>query len=78
MTSPIGITMGCPVGIGPEIILKLYNDLPQEKASRLIVLGDAGVLSRVSSELNLPARIIDWRPGATRILVGAAGFWELR
>ena len=65
MTHTIGITMGCPVGIGPEIILKLYAAWPHERASQLVVLGDADVLRRTSVELELPARIVSWLPGDT-------------
>lgn len=38
-----GITMGCPAGIGPQIILKAYKKKLIEKNSS-IVLGDLSVL----------------------------------
>lgn len=57
--------MGCPVGIGPEIILKLYASWPHENSSQLVVLGDVGVLHRTSVALNMPARIVSWLPGDT-------------
>ena len=40
----IGITMGDPAGIGPEIIIKCLLDTDVHKACRPVVLGDPGVL----------------------------------
>jgi len=58
----IAITMGCPVGIGPEIILRFVAG--QEKLDYLpVVLGDAGVLKRCAAELKIPAKIEVWQPG---------------
>lgn len=42
-TPLVGITMGDPAGIGPEVIVKAYPDLCD--SSRPIVIGDANVLS---------------------------------
>ena len=53
--------MGCPVGIGPEIILKYFADRPEHVPA--VVLGDIGVLKRTAGELNLPADIVSWKPG---------------
>ena len=39
----IGITMGDPAGIGPEVIAKAYSEL--QAISRPIVIGDADVLA---------------------------------
>lgn len=41
----IGITMGDPSGIGPEIIIKALSDKDIYKACRPIVFGDPGALS---------------------------------
>ena len=41
----IGITMGDPSGIGPEIILKVLSDSEIYSICRPIVLGDLGALS---------------------------------
>ncbi len=58
----IAITMGCPVGIGPEIILRFLAG--QEKLDYLpVVLGDIGVLVRCAEELKIPAKITAWQPG---------------
>lgn len=63
MTQLIGVTMGCPVGIGPEIILKFFASRPEHRDFLPVVLGDAGVLQRTASALNLQARIVSWEPG---------------
>lgn len=42
----IGITMGDPLGIGPEILIKALDNPDIYSICRPIVLGDAGVLSR--------------------------------
>ena len=66
MTQPIiGITMGCPVGIGPEIILKFFVSLSPAGDCQAVVLGDAGVLRYAAESMNLPARIVSWQPGKT-------------
>ena len=42
-TPIIGITMGDPAGIGPEVIVKAYREI--RELSRPIVIGDADVIS---------------------------------
>ncbi len=59
----IGITMGCPVGIGPEIILRFFASAPQSGNSRFVVLGDPGVLRRTAALLGLAVEVVDWHPG---------------
>ncbi len=41
----IGITMGDPSGIGPEIIIKALSDSSIYEICQPVVLGDAGALS---------------------------------
>jgi 4-hydroxythreonine-4-phosphate dehydrogenase len=48
----IGVTMGDPSGIGPEIILKSYLD-DNIKSNRLIVIGDFGVMSAMAEKLRI-------------------------
>lgn len=60
---PLGITMGCPVGIGPEIILRFLSQVGAQTASWPVVIGDAGVLRRCSEALKLGLRVVDWQPG---------------
>lgn len=61
---PLGITMGCPVGIGPEIILRLLAQTGAQAALGVVVIGDAGVLRRCGEALKIAIRVVDWQPGA--------------
>jgi len=59
----IGITMGCPVGVGPEIVLRfLAGSTPL--AFTPVVLGDLGVLQRTAKILGLTMPVTAWQPGA--------------
>ena len=51
----IGITMGDPAGIGPEIIIKALADYKNRDKFTPIVLGDAGILEETASELGIPS-----------------------
>ena len=51
--------MGCPVGIGSELILKLFAT-PQEG---LVVIGDGSVLEACARDLGLSAEVTPWQPG---------------
>ena len=44
----LGITMGDPAGIGPEIIVKALADMPPEERSRSAVIGNLGRLERAA------------------------------
>ena len=59
----IGITMGCPVGIGPEIILRFMTKKKDYGQFLPIVVGDIDVLIRCAKELQVPIEIIPWQPG---------------
>lgn len=58
---PLAITMGCPVGIGPEIILRLFSQGGAEVFP--VVIGDGGVLRRCADSLGIAVRIVNWQPG---------------
>ncbi len=60
----IGITMGCPAGIGPEIILRYFTGRDNSAGIRAVVLGDKNILAKCSAELKIPADLRPWRPGA--------------
>ena len=60
--SRIGITMGCPVGVGPELVLKYFQESGKPKEN-VLVLGDIHVLRRCSEELRLPCTLVPWRLG---------------
>ena len=49
----IGITMGDPAGIGPEIIVKAILEYDINKICRPIVIGDAGVIKIFLRPVNL-------------------------
>ncbi len=61
----IGVTMGDPAGIGPEICLRLLAGDPAATVCRPVVFGDAVVLEACAQKTGLPApeRVIarcDW------------------
>ena len=60
---PLGITMGCPVGIGPEIILRFLTQPGPQLAWWPVVIGDAGVLRRCAATLGMKIPVVDWQPG---------------
>jgi 4-hydroxythreonine-4-phosphate dehydrogenase len=58
MTLPaIGITMGDPTGIGPEIIVKALSAKEPFETCRPVVFGDREVLLKAANLLGLPATI---------------------
>lgn len=59
----IGITMGCPVGIGPEVVLRFHLAQDGMAGFAPVVLGDPGVLARCRDELGLALKIVNWQPG---------------
>ncbi len=60
---PIAITMGCPAGIGPEIILKYFSSQPSSERPPSVVIGDTSVLLETGRNLDLPAPVHSWLPG---------------
>ncbi|GMA15308.1 4-hydroxythreonine-4-phosphate dehydrogenase PdxA (plasmid) [Deinococcus metallilatus] len=52
----IGITMGDPAGIGPEIIAKAFAD-PRTAGCRAVVIGDVTIMRRAVTLLNLPLEV---------------------
>lgn len=59
----IGITMGCPVGIGPEIILRFVVKKKDFGQFLPIVIGDIAQLTRCAKELQVDIDIVPWQPG---------------
>ena len=57
---PVAITMGCPAGIGPEIICRLFQQHPAA-VSHTVVIGDQGTLIQAASQLGLALNIRPWR-----------------
>lgn len=62
-SSLIGITMGCPAGIGPEIILRYFSERRSDLPFQAVVLGDRSVLEKCSADLDIPAQFVAWQPG---------------
>lgn len=58
----IGITMGCPAGIGPEIILRFFEKQPVPLSCNAIVLGDLAILERCRNDLNFKTPLVAWQP----------------
>ncbi|MEH7081099.1 4-hydroxythreonine-4-phosphate dehydrogenase PdxA, partial [Bacillus velezensis] len=54
----VGITMGDPAGVGPEIILKSLNNKSVYQQCRPIVIGDAKILDRAQQFVNTNLEII--------------------
>ncbi|RPH40065.1 MAG: 4-hydroxythreonine-4-phosphate dehydrogenase PdxA, partial [Desulfobulbaceae bacterium] len=61
--SILGITMGCPTGIGPEIILRHFIGRSEQSLFQPVVIGDIGILEKCSGELGLNVRCQLWSPG---------------
>lgn len=56
--------MGCPVGIGPEIILRyLAADKEPDQSVHPVILGDIGVLERCARDLSIEHTFRAWQPG---------------
>jgi 4-hydroxythreonine-4-phosphate dehydrogenase len=54
--SKIAISMGCPAGIGPEVIIKALNYFQkenQEVLKKVVVIGDENVLLRTAYDLGM-------------------------
>ncbi len=70
----IGITMGDPAGIGPEIAVKCLADPEIHEAARLVVLGDPTALSVHAEQVGVALRVIRrmdearHRPGVLDVL----------
>ena len=56
MAHRLGITMGDPSGIGPEVTVRALDALPAGERSRAVVIGDRGTLERAArvSGLGVP------------------------
>jgi len=59
----VGITMGCPVGIGPEIILRFAAKKKKLDQFLPIIIGDVDVLSRCAKKMQVHIDIVPWQPG---------------
>jgi len=55
----IGITIGDPSGIGPEVTLKAISRLTPSQISSILVIGDGNALSRVAGLRKIKFELID-------------------
>ena len=55
----IGITMGDPVGIGPEIVIKALNIQELYTICKPVIIGDSSVLKQALTLLNLNDMVIN-------------------
>lgn len=62
-SAPIGITMGCPASIGPELIVKFHLAHAQSESFPIVIIGDLTVLEKISSLLDLSIDVRTWKPG---------------
>ncbi len=63
-SKPIAITMGCPAGIGPEIILKLFSDQQTLFAHPgIVIIGDKAILEATACSYNMHINMVLWEPG---------------
>ncbi|NGM64496.1 4-hydroxythreonine-4-phosphate dehydrogenase PdxA [Sphingobacterium sp. SGR-19] len=75
----IGITMGDPASIGPEIALKALLDTRVQNICRPILVGDAAVFQQIISQLQLPINVhaID-QVSEAQFALGAADVLDLK
>jgi 4-hydroxythreonine-4-phosphate dehydrogenase len=60
---PAAITMGCPAGVGPEIICLLFANSETFHDGGAVVIGDEGVLRQAAERLGHTLSIAPWTPG---------------
>ncbi|WP_232370801.1 4-hydroxythreonine-4-phosphate dehydrogenase PdxA [Desulfogranum marinum] len=60
---PLALTMGCPVGIGPEIIIRYFSHPDCPFHEQMVVVGDIAVLRGVIRALSVPLDVVSWSPG---------------
>lgn len=66
----IGVTLGDPCGIGPEIVLRALAPAALRQRADFVVLGGAAVLRRVAKRLGLDASFLRTRRVFTRPTAG--------
>ncbi|WP_028579877.1 4-hydroxythreonine-4-phosphate dehydrogenase PdxA [Desulfogranum japonicum] len=67
--SPLALTMGCPVGIGPELLIKLFQRKAAQQENPGVIIGDQHLLTRLLDDQKIPLKIVSWQPG-DRLKVG--------
>jgi 4-hydroxythreonine-4-phosphate dehydrogenase len=59
----VAVTMGDPVGIGPEVILKALTDPVIQRVCHPLILGDWGVLNRTKLGGKNSPQLVRWQTG---------------
>ena len=74
MAHRLGITMGDPSGVGPEVTVKALAALPAGERSRIVVIGGREILERAARVAGLPPPVVSVidvaAPGADTIRDG--------
>lgn len=60
---PLALTMGCPAGIGPELVIRLFCSAGSSGSGNWVVVGDIRVLRQAAEQLGCTPTIIPWQPG---------------
>jgi 4-hydroxythreonine-4-phosphate dehydrogenase len=55
--------MGCPVGIGPEIILRYFQTGNDKRRFDTVVIGDIATLRRNAAHFGIEIDCVPWQPG---------------
>jgi 4-hydroxythreonine-4-phosphate dehydrogenase len=73
----IGLTMGDPAGIGPEVVVKAMNEPTLYEQCRPLAIGDAGTLRRTVASLNvnLAVNVVD-DPAKGRYVHGTVDIFQ--
>ncbi|MFO0731834.1 MAG: 4-hydroxythreonine-4-phosphate dehydrogenase PdxA [Nitrospiraceae bacterium] len=64
----LGLTMGDPAGIGPEVIAKALADRALGRLCRPVVIGSRSVMERTITSLKLRLRVVDGERALTSML----------
>lgn len=70
MMPTLALTIGEPAGIGPDLVCRLAM---QPRQTRVVAIGDAGLLADRAAMLGLPARFAAYDPGQRAGHAGDAG-----
>lgn len=63
MTVPrIGVTLGDPAGIGPEIVLKALSGPPGPLEAAYVLFGDPRIIASTGDDLGLRLATVPWKP----------------
>lgn len=57
MTLPVGITVGDPAGVGPELALRVASDPALQPGAPVVLIGSADLLRRVSGSAGIEVQV---------------------